>query len=124
MATSLSESEVSPSVPVHEKFWNLPNTITVVRLAVVPVLLVFPLFDGPATYRVGRVNRIPHHRAEGAEPLHLDLTPSGRLRGAGLARRSETTTLFHLEGRCGAYHSGHSAQLAAHDLAALEAFAE
>jgi len=52
MATSLGESEVSPSIPVREKFWNLPNTITVVRLAVVPVLLVFPLFDGPAGSRV------------------------------------------------------------------------
>jgi len=26
----------------HEKFWNLPNTLTVLRIAVVPVFLVFP----------------------------------------------------------------------------------
>jgi CDP-diacylglycerol--glycerol-3-phosphate 3-phosphatidyltransferase len=30
------------------KFWNLPNTITVLRAAVVPVLLLFPLFSGEA----------------------------------------------------------------------------
>ena len=29
-----------------ERFWNLPNTITVLRLLVVPVLVVFPWFDG------------------------------------------------------------------------------
>ena len=37
---------------MRERFWNLPNTITVVRLAVIPVLLVFPLFDGPVGSRV------------------------------------------------------------------------
>jgi CDP-diacylglycerol--glycerol-3-phosphate 3-phosphatidyltransferase len=37
---------------VREQFWNLPNTITVVRLAVVPVLLAFPLFDGRAGSQV------------------------------------------------------------------------
>jgi len=52
MATSLSERESSPTATVRERFWNLPNTITVVRLAVVPVLLVFPLYDGPAGSRV------------------------------------------------------------------------
>jgi CDP-diacylglycerol--glycerol-3-phosphate 3-phosphatidyltransferase len=52
MATSLGESEASSAALVREKFWNLPNTITVVRLAVVPVLLAFPLFDGPAGSRV------------------------------------------------------------------------
>jgi CDP-diacylglycerol--glycerol-3-phosphate 3-phosphatidyltransferase len=52
MATSLSESEASPAAPVREQFWNLPNTITVVRLAVVPVLLGFPLFDGPVGSRI------------------------------------------------------------------------
>jgi len=29
---------------VVERFWNLPNTITVVRTAVIPVLLMLPLF--------------------------------------------------------------------------------
>jgi len=52
MAISLGESEPSPSAPMREYFWNLPNTITVVRLAVIPVLLVFPLFDGPVGSRV------------------------------------------------------------------------
>lgn len=52
MATSLSEREASPKAFVREQFWNLPNTITVVRLAVVPVLLVFPLFDGPVGSRI------------------------------------------------------------------------
>jgi CDP-diacylglycerol--glycerol-3-phosphate 3-phosphatidyltransferase len=52
MVTSLSEPESSPPTLVRERFWNLPNTITVVRLAVVPVLLAFPLFDGPAGSRV------------------------------------------------------------------------
>jgi CDP-diacylglycerol--glycerol-3-phosphate 3-phosphatidyltransferase len=52
MATSLSESGAPPATPLREKFWNLPNTITVVRLAVVPVLLAFPLFDGPVGSRI------------------------------------------------------------------------
>ena len=52
MATSLSGSGPAPTELVRERFWNLPNTITVVRLAVVPVLLAFPLFDGPVGSRV------------------------------------------------------------------------
>ncbi len=52
MATSLGDRETSPTAFVRERFWNLPNTITVVRLAVVPVLLVFPLFDGPVGSRI------------------------------------------------------------------------
>jgi len=52
MVTSLDES-VSPSPePARERFWNLPNSITMVRLFVVPVLLVFPLYDGPTGSRV------------------------------------------------------------------------
>ena len=34
------------AAPAHEEFWNLPNTITVVRMLVVPVLLAFPLYAG------------------------------------------------------------------------------
>lgn len=30
----------------HEKFWNAPNTITVLRAGVVPILLLLPLFPG------------------------------------------------------------------------------
>jgi len=52
MATSLSEPNPSPQAPVRERFWNLPNTISVVRLAVIPVLLAFPLFQGPVGSRV------------------------------------------------------------------------
>ena len=52
MVTSLSEKNPSPTALVREHFWNLPNTITVVRMAVVPVLLAFPLFDGPVGSRV------------------------------------------------------------------------
>jgi CDP-diacylglycerol--glycerol-3-phosphate 3-phosphatidyltransferase len=47
MATSLGDRERGTRVePIRERFWNLPNTITVVRLAVVPVLIGFPLYDG------------------------------------------------------------------------------
>jgi CDP-diacylglycerol--glycerol-3-phosphate 3-phosphatidyltransferase len=69
MSISLDrEGPVSPSVPpssappplsrhaLHappdpfsrEKFWNAPNTITVLRAGVVPVLLLLPLFQGEA----------------------------------------------------------------------------
>ena len=47
MATSLGEAERRPQPPpTRERFWNLPNTITVVRMAVVPVLMAFPLYTG------------------------------------------------------------------------------
>lgn len=59
MPTSLGEASVGPAhlelaeaVTERERFWNLPNTITVVRLAVIPVLLVFPQFPDPASSRV------------------------------------------------------------------------
>ena len=32
--------------PVREEFWNLPNTITSFRLAVVPILMLMPFADG------------------------------------------------------------------------------
>ena len=35
-----------PSDRAHEHFWNLPNTITVLRVAVVPVLLLLPAAHG------------------------------------------------------------------------------
>lgn len=37
-----------PSPFAREKFWNTPNTITVLRAGVVPVLLLLPLFPGEA----------------------------------------------------------------------------
>ena len=43
-------AEVPPLRPAHVvdpgKFWNLPNSITALRAAVVPVLLLYPLFPG------------------------------------------------------------------------------
>ena len=36
----------------RERFWNVPNTITVVRLAVLPVLVAFPWFDDPQSSRI------------------------------------------------------------------------
>jgi CDP-diacylglycerol---glycerol-3-phosphate 3-phosphatidyltransferase len=40
MATS--PAEAVPTAPIAERLWNLPNTITMWRTSVVPVLLVFP----------------------------------------------------------------------------------
>lgn len=34
------------AAPTRERFWNLPNTITVVRMVVVPVLVGLPLYGG------------------------------------------------------------------------------
>ena len=53
MATSAREGSDGPSVvsdtetvPVaRERFWNLPNTITMLRMGVVPVLLLLPMAD-------------------------------------------------------------------------------
>jgi len=49
MATSVNEGRVggleaarNPVPYSHEIFWNLPNTITVVRVGVVPILLLLP----------------------------------------------------------------------------------
>jgi CDP-diacylglycerol--glycerol-3-phosphate 3-phosphatidyltransferase len=47
MATSLPEPR---AVPARERFWNLPNTITLLRTGAVPLLLLFPLV---AESRVG-----------------------------------------------------------------------
>ena len=42
-----SASAAKPLRPAveREKFWNLPNTLTVLRIAVVPVFLIFPWVD-------------------------------------------------------------------------------
>jgi CDP-diacylglycerol--glycerol-3-phosphate 3-phosphatidyltransferase len=52
MAISVDERQAGSQPPdarpdphTRELFWNLPNTITVLRTAVVPVLLAFPLFS-------------------------------------------------------------------------------
>ncbi len=53
MATSVDERAVGAAAPTagatlsaRETFWNWPNTITVIRTGVVPVLVVLPLFSG------------------------------------------------------------------------------
>jgi CDP-diacylglycerol---glycerol-3-phosphate 3-phosphatidyltransferase len=43
MATSVDEAARGAAPPIAaERLWNLPNTITLLRAAVVPVLLMFP----------------------------------------------------------------------------------
>ncbi len=47
MVTSSSEGAATPHrTPRAERFWNLPNTITVLRIGIVPVLLLLPLTPG------------------------------------------------------------------------------
>jgi CDP-diacylglycerol--glycerol-3-phosphate 3-phosphatidyltransferase len=47
MAISCDEGAAPlPHLPAAERFWNLPNTITVLRVGVVPVLLLLPLASG------------------------------------------------------------------------------
>jgi CDP-diacylglycerol--glycerol-3-phosphate 3-phosphatidyltransferase len=42
-APGVSGAVTAPAAPfAHERFWNLPNTITVLRVGVVPVLLFLP----------------------------------------------------------------------------------
>jgi len=40
--TSIRQEPLRVDAPVQEHFWNLPNTITMLRIAVVPVLLFLP----------------------------------------------------------------------------------
>ena len=40
-----AHSKADPNLIAREKFWNLPNTITVVRVGVVPILLLLPWFS-------------------------------------------------------------------------------
>jgi CDP-diacylglycerol--glycerol-3-phosphate 3-phosphatidyltransferase len=52
MRSSPVSAEIARAPARAERFWNLPNTITVVRTAVVPILLLFPLFSGPTGSRI------------------------------------------------------------------------
>jgi CDP-diacylglycerol--glycerol-3-phosphate 3-phosphatidyltransferase len=53
MPTSPAEAAAAPiRTPVREPFWNLPNTITVIRMAAIPVILLLPVFPGPSGSRV------------------------------------------------------------------------
>ena len=45
-STATARSIQNPSETVPERFWNLPNSVTMVRTAAVPVLLLLPLFPG------------------------------------------------------------------------------
>ncbi|MDH3212128.1 MAG: CDP-diacylglycerol--glycerol-3-phosphate 3-phosphatidyltransferase [Myxococcales bacterium] len=46
MVISVDEQRGGAPPQAREIFWNLPNTITVLRTAVVPVLLLLPAFPG------------------------------------------------------------------------------
>ncbi|MCC6641665.1 MAG: CDP-diacylglycerol--glycerol-3-phosphate 3-phosphatidyltransferase [Deltaproteobacteria bacterium] len=46
MVTPCNEGAALPRLSRVERFWNLPNTITVLRIGVVPVLLLLPLYPG------------------------------------------------------------------------------
>jgi CDP-diacylglycerol--glycerol-3-phosphate 3-phosphatidyltransferase len=52
MRSSTAEAVPAAGALAPERFWNLPNTITVVRTAVVPVLVAFPFVDGPRGSRI------------------------------------------------------------------------
>jgi CDP-diacylglycerol--glycerol-3-phosphate 3-phosphatidyltransferase len=45
-AVGAPRTDASAGVRPREHFWNLPNTITVLRTGVIPVLLVLPLAEG------------------------------------------------------------------------------
>ena len=54
MAISVSEGANSTALEgrvlvahTHERFWNLPNTITMLRIGVVPILMLAPVFPSP-----------------------------------------------------------------------------
>jgi CDP-diacylglycerol--glycerol-3-phosphate 3-phosphatidyltransferase len=44
-----ASSAAKPNRVIREKFWNLPNTITVVRVGVVPILLLLLWFRDPSS---------------------------------------------------------------------------
>jgi CDP-diacylglycerol--glycerol-3-phosphate 3-phosphatidyltransferase len=45
-STATARSIEDPREAGRERFWNLPNSVTMVRTAAVPVLLLLPLFPG------------------------------------------------------------------------------
>ena len=45
-STTTTRSIENPGEAGRERFWNLPNSVTMVRTAAVPVLLLLPLFPG------------------------------------------------------------------------------
>ena len=49
-AVSAAAAGAAPAVP--ERFWNLPNSVTMLRVAVVPVLVLLPLTPDPSGSRI------------------------------------------------------------------------
>jgi CDP-diacylglycerol--glycerol-3-phosphate 3-phosphatidyltransferase len=45
-STGAAQSIQNPRSVGRERFWNLPNSVTMVRTAAVPILLLLPLFPG------------------------------------------------------------------------------
>ena len=45
-STAAARAIGSPGRAGRERFWNLPNSVTMVRTAAVPILLLLPLFPG------------------------------------------------------------------------------
>jgi CDP-diacylglycerol--glycerol-3-phosphate 3-phosphatidyltransferase len=52
MTTSHGEAAAAPSRVSREPFWNLPNTITMLRGLAVPLILLLPLYQDPRGSRV------------------------------------------------------------------------
>jgi CDP-diacylglycerol---glycerol-3-phosphate 3-phosphatidyltransferase len=52
MTTSPGEVAAAPSRISREPFWNLPNTITMLRGFAIPLIVLLPLFQGPRGSRV------------------------------------------------------------------------
>jgi CDP-diacylglycerol--glycerol-3-phosphate 3-phosphatidyltransferase len=52
MTTSPGEAAAAPSRISREPFWNLPNTITMLRGLAIPLIVLLPLFQGPRGSRV------------------------------------------------------------------------
>ncbi len=51
-ATKQESPSPTASRPANEEFWNLPNTITMLRVLVIPAVLAFPFFESTAASRM------------------------------------------------------------------------
>jgi CDP-diacylglycerol--glycerol-3-phosphate 3-phosphatidyltransferase len=51
MTISPGEVAAAPTRIAREPFWNLPNTITMLRGLAIPLIVLLPLFQGPAGSR-------------------------------------------------------------------------
>ncbi|HVH05646.1 MAG TPA: CDP-diacylglycerol--glycerol-3-phosphate 3-phosphatidyltransferase, partial [Myxococcota bacterium] len=52
MTISPGEVAAAPSRTSREPFWNLPNTITMLRGLAIPLILLLPIYQGPRGSRV------------------------------------------------------------------------